>query len=172
MTKATLLLLFASTSQTHNLPDGLLESLCWVESSHNVKALHMDDGGSNSVGVCQIKLATARLLGFKGTEEQLRDPKTNVFYAGRYLSRQLRRYVGNVHMGVAAYNSGTFRLAEDGKAKNQKYVDKVVTTWSKKYAPVSSKFLSKVHKCKRREVRDKDGQAYPKGRPRDLRAVR
>lgn len=92
-------------SAQNNLPQGLLSSLCYVESHHNVSAIHPHDGHGNSVGICQIKLAAARSVGFKGTEKQLIDPATNITYAAKYLNKQVKRY-HSVSQGVIAYNRG------------------------------------------------------------------
>lgn len=67
--------------------------------------MHHDDGGANSVGICQIKLKSAKQMGFKGTEKQLLDPKTNIYYAAKFLSYQIKRY-HSVQRGVVAYNRG------------------------------------------------------------------
>ena len=132
MSTLALSALFLTVSQTYNLPPGLLSALCFVESSHNVAALVMDDNGTPSVGVCQVKLATARTLGFKGTETQLRNPKVNVRLAGKYLAKQIRRYDYNLYKGVAAYNSGTWRMSTTGYARNSHYVVKVLNSWAER----------------------------------------
>lgn len=124
-----LLLTFATISQTFSLPPGLLESVCYVESKHDIFAFNSNDGGSNSVGICQVKLSTARSLGYTGNERKLRDPAVNIFYAGKYLSFQLNRYHGKVHKAVAAYNAGRYCRNEKGGIKNYKYVDKVISHW-------------------------------------------
>ena len=129
MVNQTLALLFALATQSNHLPIGLLSSLCFVESSHNVHAMHRDDGGGNSVGICQIKLNTARLLGFKGTENDLKNPKVNVQFAGLYLHRQLTRYHGDTPRAVSAYNAGSYRPGKQTFARNQRYVEKVFKAW-------------------------------------------
>src|ERR1700732_2996185 len=96
---------FLLVSLQFNLPTGLLSSVCFVESGHRLTAYHKDDGKGNSVGVCQIKLGTARWLGFKGTEKQLMEPVTNVYYAGKYIRHQMDRYQ-SVKKAVIAYNLG------------------------------------------------------------------
>ncbi len=126
--------LFLTVSQTYNLPPGLLSALCYVESGHDVRALHLDDNGSPSIGVCQVKLSTARLLGFKGSESDLRDPKLNVRVAGQYLSYQLLRYNRNVHKAVSAYNAGTWTVNAQGHTRNVKYVNKVLRRWERSNA--------------------------------------
>lgn len=127
-----LALLFLSVSHTFNLPPGLLSAVCFVESSHNVSAMHLNDGDSHSIGVCQIKLSTSRFLGFKGTAKALSNPKTNVFFAGKYLHYQLCRYNGNLYKAVAAYNVGTFKSDKLGLPINRKYVHDVTRAWEDK----------------------------------------
>jgi len=129
MNTVALLVLFASVTKTFGLPDGLLSSICYTESHYDTKAINTDDGRGNSVGVCQVKLSTSRTLGFKGSERQLQDPSVNIYYSGKYLRRQLNRYGGDSNKAIAAYNSGTLKLNENGDIRNQNYVDKVVTAW-------------------------------------------
>lgn len=127
-----LILAFALTSQTFNLPPGLLSSLCYVESRHNVNAIHIDDGGSPSLGICEIKLHTARLLGFTGTQKDLMNANVNIYYAGKYLKQQLDRYKQNQFKAIAAYNAGSYRVDQIGATRNWLYVKKVVDVWSVK----------------------------------------
>jgi soluble lytic murein transglycosylase-like protein len=129
MTPAALLVLFAAVSQTFNLPQGLLASVCFVESSYDIEATNVDDGDGDSLGVCQVKVETARTLGFLGTAVQLKNPRVNSYYAGKYLHHQLRRYGGNLHKAVASYNSGTWRINAKGQTANQRYVNKVMKVW-------------------------------------------
>lgn len=115
--------LFITTSIQFNLPTGLLSSLCFVESRHIASIVHKDDGASNSYGVCQVKLETARYLGFTGTQEELLKPENNIFYAAMYLNKQIRRYK-DVTKGIVAYNRGnSLRLTRSN------YSDKVIKHW-------------------------------------------
>lgn len=125
----TLIILFASASSTFSLPPGLLSSVCYVESGHRADAFTADDKGSPSHGVCQIKMGTAQLMGFKGTAAQLQRPAINVKYAAKYLSHQLHRYGGDVTKALAAYNAGTCRINSQGLVMNRKYVQKVMLAW-------------------------------------------
>lgn len=122
----TLSVLFILVSAQQGLPEGLLSSLCLVESRHDVNAVHQHDGHGNSVGACQIKLNTAKGLGFKGTEKDLLKPEVNLTYAAKYLKHQILRYNGDVTRGVIAYNQGSARTA----TKTQ-YSSKVFAEWSK-----------------------------------------
>lgn len=126
-----LALLFVTASQTQGLPPGLLSALCFVESSHRVSAINIDDRGSPSLGVCQIKYETAKMLGYKGDAKGLQnDPTRNVHYASKYLAKQVKRYGGDYRKAVAAFNAGKYNEAPDGQPMNRKYVGKVFKAWS------------------------------------------
>ena len=114
----------------YGLPEGLLSSLCYVESRHNVNAINHDDGDANSVGVCQVKLKTAREMGFRGTEQQLMNPRMNVKYAAKYLRWQILRYK-SVKKAVIAYNRGNAR-----GLTTSKYQGKVYARWRKVNAKI------------------------------------
>lgn len=118
-----MLALFATASTEFNLPLGLLDAICFVESSHRPHVINRDDGKGDSVGICQVQLRTARYLGYRGTERGLLGEGTNILYAAKYLRYQLDRY-GDLDKAIAAYNAGSCRL-KDGKPFNQAYVDRV-----------------------------------------------
>lgn len=106
-----------------NLPPNLLSSVCFIETKHQIHKIHRHDGDSDSIGICQIKLKTAKWLGFKGTEQDLLNPKINILYAGKYLDYQLRRY-HNVSKAVIAYNQGHV-----GNIDTTSYQIKVFKQW-------------------------------------------
>lgn len=106
--------LFKKVSINEVVPTKLLRAICWVESSHNPRAMNHHDGGSASYGLCQIKLATARLLGFQGTPNRLREPQTNIKYAAKYLHKQLVRYKQDWVKATIAYNRGVYKLDRRG----------------------------------------------------------
>jgi len=68
-----LLTLFTAVSMQLILPQGLLSSLCYVESTHKVTAIAYNDGKTHSYGVCQIKYTTAQQMGFKGSEKEYKN---------------------------------------------------------------------------------------------------
>lgn len=128
MTPVAISLMLAASY--YGLPAGMLQAVCTVESGLNPQALHRDDGHSNSVGLCQIKLKTAQWMGYHQDEHGLYDPATNALYSARYLKHLLTRYAGNEEKAVAAYNAGHYRAC--GKAAcNSKYVAKVFHEWRK-----------------------------------------
>jgi len=123
----TLMLIFMAASNQNHLPPGLLESVCIIESNLNPTAIHHHDGNGDSLGICQIKYNTAKSLGFKGTEKDLMDPKTNIQYAAKYLAHQIHRYHGNIQKGLIAYNQGS---AKD--LTRSKYSDKVIKVYQRR----------------------------------------
>jgi len=125
-----LTVLFVSASSTFTLPQGLLSSLCYVESRHRPSAYNKTDGSSPSLGICQIKLETAKTLGYSGTAKGLMKPATNVYYAAKYLKKQLVRYKHDIQKAIAAYNAGTYFPDAKGQPKNKQYVRKVLLAWA------------------------------------------
>ena len=83
----------------------LVSAVCFVESGHKPSAYVAMDGQSASYGLCQIKLSTARDMGFKGTAHELMEPATNALYAAKYLRWQYERY-GIWAKAVSAFNCG------------------------------------------------------------------
>lgn len=101
----------------------VLSAICHVESGGNHRAINIHDGGSPSYGECQIKLTTARGLGFRGHVSDLwLDRRVNRYWAGQYLRRQYDRY-GDWEKAIAAYNAGSLK---GGKIRNRGYVKRVM----------------------------------------------
>ncbi len=64
-------------------------------------------GKRGEVGLMQIKVSTARGLGFAGTRAQLYEPATNLAFGMRYLARALARG-GPGCAGVSLYQRGIY----------------------------------------------------------------
>ena len=71
------------------------------ESRYNPRAV---SGGN--YGLMQIRLGTARAMGYSGSAAGLLDADTNVVYAVRYLAGAYRAAHGNEARAVALYASG------------------------------------------------------------------
>jgi soluble lytic murein transglycosylase-like protein len=92
---------------------------------------------SSSWGLMQIMWTTAWSLGFRGTTgEELEDPATNIMLAAKLLRAHLDRVEAKglcstnslwpIEIALALYNGGARgNPDENGKLRNQKYVDKV-----------------------------------------------
>ena len=106
----------------------LLLATCFVETGfRNVKVL--DDGGSPSYGVCQVKLLTAKSIDEDATPKRLMNPDYNALIAAHYLKRMIKRFNGYTWRGVGAYNAGPTKVSKwlkaHGKPLNQGYIRKV-----------------------------------------------
>ncbi len=84
-----------------------------------------------SLGLMQITLGTARMMGFRGNPGKLYTPWVNIHYGVKYLAYLLKRYP-NGEDAIAAYNDGRPRKARGhyinskGGYSVQKYVTNVL----------------------------------------------
>ena len=69
------------------VPEALVHRVIVRESRYQAPLV----GRGGAIGLMQIKLATARGLGYTGTAEGLRDPDTNLTYGGEISRRRLSR---------------------------------------------------------------------------------
>lgn len=90
-----------------NLDINLIKAVCFRESSGNEKAYRyeavVDDA---SIGLMQILLSTARGEGFSGTQDELFDPKTNIYYGSKYLKFWYEKSNGDLALTASCYNGG------------------------------------------------------------------
>jgi soluble lytic murein transglycosylase-like protein len=63
-------------------------------------------------GLMQIRLGTARAMGYSGSAAGLLDAQTNMTYAVRYLAGAYRAAGGNENRAVALYASGYYYQAK------------------------------------------------------------
>lgn len=127
---SSLAVIFALASQSFNLPPGLLSALCYAETRHKPYKVLIERDGKESLGLCQMKLDTARMLGYNGSRERLLTPGINAHYAAAYLRKQLNRYNQDPRKAAAAYNAGRYRLNSRGQIKNRQYVERVMNAWA------------------------------------------
>ena len=82
--------------------------------------MRMGRGGAS--GLMQIKLATARSMGYTGSAAGLLDPDTNLTYGVRYLAGAYRAARGNHGRAVGYYASGYIR-AQRQRATTSAYAE-------------------------------------------------
>ena len=118
--------LILSIAKTVGVPGYLLLAICTTES-RLINVMTPNDGGSATLGICQIKVGTAHMFGFKGEPKDLMVPKTNIRYAAKYLKYQLERYDNDLCKAIAAYNSGSYNPSTKviGRPRNLKYIKRV-----------------------------------------------
>ena len=100
--------LVATHARANGVPVVLVHRVIVHESRYQPKLV----GSGGTIGLMQIKLATARGLGYTGTAEGLRDPDTNLTYAVRYLAGAYRAANGDHRRAMAYYASGYYGVAK------------------------------------------------------------
>ena len=99
--------LVALHAKANNVPEALVHRMIVRESGYRP---HLVSRGN--IGLMQIKLGTARGLGYTGTAEGLRDPDTNLTYAVKYLAGAYRAANGDHNRAVAYYAGGYYYAAK------------------------------------------------------------
>ncbi|MEX3010109.1 lytic transglycosylase domain-containing protein [Hoeflea sp. TYP-13] len=94
--------LINSYAKKHGVPSNLAHAVVRVESNFNPKAR----GRAGEIGLMQIKLATARLMGYKGSKKGLYDPETNIKYGMKYLGKAHELSGGKTCGTILRYNAG------------------------------------------------------------------
>jgi len=99
--------LIARHAAANNLPEALLRRLIKRESGGNPRVVF-----KGNYGLMQIKLATARSMGYRGSAAGLLDADTNMTYAARYLAGAYRAAGGNADRAVHYYAAGYYYAAK------------------------------------------------------------
>jgi soluble lytic murein transglycosylase-like protein len=94
--------LISNHAAAEGLPVSLIQEVMHRESRGNAQAVSRD----GAIGLMQIKLGTARSLGYTGNAAGLKDPDTNLRYAVKYLAGAYRAAGGNGARAWALYRSG------------------------------------------------------------------
>src|SRR5262245_16042807 len=102
--KPTLSEQIAAHAKANNLPESLVRRVIVRESRYNPQAR----GAGGAMGLMQIKHATARGMGYRGTAAGLLDAETNLTYGVRYLAGAYRAAGGNANQAVAYYAKGYY----------------------------------------------------------------
>ncbi len=102
---------FASMVEAHasanGVPASLVHRVIMRESRYNPRA-----ASAGNYGLMQIRLGTARAMGYTGSAAGLLDAETNMTYAVKYLAGAYRAAGGNEARAVALYASGYGRPAQ------------------------------------------------------------
>src|SRR3954468_1147647 len=104
--------LVATHAKANNLPEALVHRVIVRESGYRP---HLVSHGN--IGLMQIKLGTARGLGYTGTAEGLRAPATNLSWAVKYLAGAWRAADGGHSPAVRSYASGYYHAAKRHRAR-------------------------------------------------------
>ena len=97
----------AAQASANGVPVSLVERVIKRESGGNPRAV-----SRGNYGLMQIRLGTARAMGYSGSAAGLLDAQTNMTYAVRYLAGAYRAADGNESRAVALYARGYYYQAK------------------------------------------------------------
>lgn len=96
--------LIAKHAKANGVPLGLAQAVVQIESRYNPRAR----GRAGEVGLMQIKPATARGMGYRGSVQGLYDPDTNLAWGMKYLAKARELGGGSICGTVLRYNAGHY----------------------------------------------------------------
>jgi hypothetical protein len=98
--------LIAKHAAANGVPEQLVRRIIRIESRGNAAAVH-----AGNYGLMQIRLGTARGVGYSGNAEGLLDPDTNLTYAVKYLAGAYRAAGCDADRTVSYYQRGYYGAA-------------------------------------------------------------
>lgn len=101
------------------VPVSVADAVVEVESNYNPATR----GRQGEIGLMQIKLQTARELGYEGTAAELFDPETNLKYGMKYLAKAQKAGGGQLCGTMFKYQAGLY--ATQQTPSNVAYCDRV-----------------------------------------------
>jgi hypothetical protein len=99
--------LVAKHSAAYGVPESLVRRVIRIESHGNPRLV-----SKGNYGLMQIRLGTARAMGYTGTARGLLDADTNMTYAVKYLAGAYRAAGCNAGRAIAYYQRGYHRVAK------------------------------------------------------------
>jgi soluble lytic murein transglycosylase-like protein len=109
--------LVARHARANAVPEMLVHRVIVRESRYQAKLL----GHGGTIGLMQIKLATARSLGYSGDAEGLRDPDTNLAYGVKYLAGAYHAANGDHDRAMHYYAAGYYEAAKHQRLEHVRY---------------------------------------------------
>jgi soluble lytic murein transglycosylase-like protein len=98
----------ATHASANNVPEALVHRVIVRESKYHPNLV----GRGGTIGLMQIKLPTARGMGYTGDAAGLRDPNTNLAWGTKYLAGAYRAANGDHSRAVRYYASGYYYAAK------------------------------------------------------------
>jgi hypothetical protein len=104
--------LIAKHAAANGVPESLVRRVIKIESRGNPRLV-----SHGNYGLMQIRLGTARAMGYSGTAEGLLDPGTNMTYAVKYLAGAYRAAGGDHDRAISNYQRGYYtRTAKSSRS--------------------------------------------------------
>ncbi len=94
--------IISSYASAYGVPEALAHAVVRVESNFRPTAT----GAAGEIGLMQLKLGTARMMGYSGSASALYDPETNIKYGMKYLAKARQLSDGSTCGTILKYNAG------------------------------------------------------------------
>ena len=111
-------------AKANGVPEALVHRVIVRESKYHPDLI----GRGGTIGLMQIKLATARGVGYTGDAEGLRDPETNLTYGVKYLSGAYRAAEGNHDRAVHLFAAGYYEVAKRQRLARSRHPEEAVAS--------------------------------------------
>lgn len=98
----------ATHARANLVPEALVHRVIAKESKYRPELV----GRGGTIGLMQLKLATARGVGYRGEADGLHDPETNLAYGIKYLAGAWRAARGDHDLAMRYYASGYYYVAK------------------------------------------------------------
>jgi len=151
--------LVATHAKANQVPEALVHRVIVRESKYHPDLV----GRGGTIGLMQIKLATARGVGYSGDAAGLRDPDTNLAYGIKYLAGAWRAAHGDHDRAMRYYASGYYYAAKQQRQERAKQAAPVLAS-----APPQEVVKPKEAALKPLNIVPKEVLAKPKPAPKKL----
>jgi soluble lytic murein transglycosylase-like protein len=94
--------LISRYAKAHGVSESLAHAVISVESNYRANAR----GAAGEIGLMQIKPATARMMGYRGSAKGLYHPETNIEFGMKYLAKAQQLSDGSTCGTILKYNAG------------------------------------------------------------------
>src|SRR5947208_16923314 len=114
----------AAHARANGVPEALVHRVIMRESRYQPGLV----GHGGTIGLMQIKLATARGVGYTGDAAGLRDPNTNLTYAVKYLAGAYHAANGDHKRAMAYYAGGYYYAAKRQRIERVVYSEPLLAS--------------------------------------------
>jgi soluble lytic murein transglycosylase-like protein len=121
----------ATHASANNVPEALVHRVIVRESKYHPNLV----GRGGTIGLMQIKLPTARGMGYTGDAAGLRDPNTNLAWGTKYLAGAYRAANGDHSRAVRYYASGYYYAAKRQRQDRPLQIAPVLASAKSKSVP-------------------------------------
>jgi hypothetical protein len=108
--------MIARHAKANLVPEALVHRLIVRESKYHPELV----GHGGTIGLMQIKLATAKGVGYTGDADGLRDPETNLAYGVKYLAGAYRAAGGDYDRTIRYFAGGYYYVAKQQRLNHLK----------------------------------------------------